>query len=93
MLVGVDENDSDFNASIKTGGEKKHTLTIAEMPSHSHGQNVTANSGGTALRRDWSSDGDGGIYDQGVSTNSTGGGGSHNNLQPYITVYMWRRTA
>ena len=93
VLVGVDENDSDFNASIKTGGEKKHTLTIAEMPSHSHGQNVTANSGGTALRRDWSSDGDGGIYDQGVSTNSTGGGGSHNNLQPYITVYMWRRTA
>ena len=93
VLVGVDENDSDFNTSIKTGGEKTHTLTIGEIPSHSHRQNVTANSGGTALRRDWSSDGDGRIYDQGVNTESTGGGGAHNNLQPYITVYMWRRTA
>ena len=93
VLVGVDEEDSDFNTPNKTGGEKKHILTIAEMPSHSHGQNVTANIGGTALRRDWSSDGNGGIYDQGVSTNPTGGGQAHNNLQPYITVYMWRRTA
>lgn len=35
-LVGVDENDTDFNTSSKTGGEKNHTLTINEMPKHSH---------------------------------------------------------
>ena len=93
VLVGVDENDGDFNTSIKTGGEKKHTLTIAEMPSHSHGQVVTANNEGPAIRRDWSSDGSAGIYSQGVQTEVTGSGQAHNNLQPYITVYMWRRTA
>ena len=27
------------------------------------------------------------------STAATGGGGSHTNLQPYITCYMWKRTA
>ena len=25
--------------------------------------------------------------------NNRGGGGAHNNLQPYITVFMWRRSA
>lgn len=93
VLVGVDENDSDFNTPNKTGGEKSHTLTIAEIPSHTHGQNVTANNTGSAIRRDFDSDGSAGIYPQGVQTEATGGGQAHNNLQPYITVYMWRRTA
>ncbi|HFI0687005.1 TPA: DUF859 family phage minor structural protein [Streptococcus suis] len=93
VLVGVDEEDSDFNTPNKTGGEKSHTLTIAEIPSHTHGQNVTANNTGSAIRRDFDSDGSAGIYPQGVQTEATGGGQAHNNLQPYITVYMWRRTA
>ena len=93
VLVGVDENDSDFNMPNKTDGEKKHALTIAEMPSHSHGQVVTANDTGSASRRDYDSDGSAGIYSQGVQTEATGGGQAHNNLQPYITVYMWRRAA
>ena len=92
VLVGVDEADSDFNTPNKTGGKKMHTLTIAEMPSHSHGQVVTANNTGSAIRRDYDSDGSAGIYSQGVQTEATGGGQAHNNLQPYITVYMWRRT-
>ena len=36
-LVGVDEDDTDFASSNKTGGEKSHTLTVAEMPVHNHG--------------------------------------------------------
>ncbi|HFU4459607.1 TPA: DUF859 family phage minor structural protein [Streptococcus suis] len=93
VLVGVNENDADFNTSDKIGGTKTHKLTTDEMPVHSHGQHVTANSGGTSIRRDWSSDGAGGIYDQGVQTKTAGGGRAHNNLQPYVTVYMWKRTA
>ena len=93
VLVGVDEADSYFSTPNKTGGEKSHTLTIAEIPSHTHGQVVTANTTGSAIRRDYDSDGSADIYPQGVQTGATGGGQAHNNLQPYITVYMWRRTA
>lgn len=32
--IGLNVNDNDFNAIGKTGGEKKHTLTVAEMPGH-----------------------------------------------------------
>lgn len=42
-LVGVDVNDTDFNTILKTGGEKKHTLTVSETPSHTH--NFSATSG------------------------------------------------
>ena len=93
VLVGVDETDSDFSTSNKTGGAKTHTLTIAEIPSHTHGQVVTANDTGSAIRRDHDSDGLSDAYPQGVTTQPTGGGESHNNLQPYVAVYMWRRTA
>lgn len=93
VLVGVSENEGEFNAPNKTGGAKTHTLTIDEMPSHSHRQVVTANEGNTAIRRDHSSDGGSSPYDQGINTGSAGGGQAHNNLQPYITVYMWQRIA
>ena len=36
VLVGVDEDDSSFSSSGLTGGEKNHTLTTSEMPSHNH---------------------------------------------------------
>jgi hypothetical protein len=91
--VGVDFNDTDFNTSGMTGGEKTHTLTINEMPRHKH--LTVGNFGGTSGDKhlpqftykgaDWN-DGD-------VDENAqyTGGSQAHNNLQPYITCYMWKR--
>lgn len=89
-LVGVNESDTDFSSAQKTGGEKAHTLTTDEMPSHSHSTNIelTLGSGSQFRLRD-----QGGNQFSTLYTGNTGGGGAHNNLQPYITVYMWRRTA
>ena len=86
--------DTEFNTIGKTGGEKTHTLTTSEMPAHKHkfgytGGNTDATgspySVGKAIGHDPSN-----VYSE---TTSTGGNGSHNNLQPYIVVYRYRRTA
>ena len=44
------------------------------MPAHVHAQNISANSGGPALRCDYASDVNGFIYPQGINTGETGGG-------------------
>lgn len=88
--VGVDTSVSDFNTVEKMGGEKEHTLTVDEMPSHKHdfGQQFATTS---------SLSGEYGYYMiAGTQTDvikNTGGNQPHNNLQPYITCYMWKRTA
>jgi len=88
VLVSQDSTDADFDAIGETGGEKAHQLTESEMPSHSHDLQWVG-SGGGALT------GNGDSYGgpNGSRTGTTGGGNPHNNLQPYITVYMWVRTA
>lgn len=92
--VGVDSSDIDFNAVEKTGGEKQHNLTVNELPRHTHGQVVTApNVSGPGIRTDYDTDQSCASYPQGVNTEHTGGNVPHNNLQPYITCYIWKRTA
>ena len=89
--VGVDTTQTEFNTVLKTGGEKTHTLTIAEMPSHKHDLRKYMNSGtdtgwvldNVNMKYGWTAE----------DVASTGGGQSHNNLQPYITCYMYKRTA
>ena len=93
VLVGVNIDDTDFNTVNKTGGEKTHKLTVEEMPSHTHAQYVSALTGGPAIREDYNADRNGNPFPQGLNTGSAGGDVAHNNLQPFITVYMWRRIA
>jgi hypothetical protein len=89
--VGVDTVQTEFNTVEKTGGEKEHTLTVKEMPSHSHSTVHKVGAGdGDVTGYQWANN----VADYGaVATTSTGGGQPHNNLQPYITCYMWKRTA
>lgn len=109
--VGIDTSQTEFNTVEKTGGAKTHTLTVAQMPSHTHVQNSHRHSGTgvVGVNTDTLKVGSGsntpvvvgaspktGNYntDYTTATNqSTGGGRAHNNLQPYITCYMWKRTA
>ena len=71
------------------GGEATHTLTVDEMPSHTHGTPVKSGSYTTM-------DGSGNTWVPIYNNNYvdyTGGSQAHNNMPPYLVVYMWKRTA
>jgi len=75
--------DAEFDTLGETGGEKTHQLTIAEMPAHTHELTVSYQSSPDEYTIDGSTTNSG---QGGWSTKSAGGDGSHNNLQPYITL-------
>lgn len=93
-LVGVNEDDAIFASAALTGGEKTHKLTVNEMPRHHHGfqafWGTSGNSKDTWKIQSATADASGINRTQ---TDSVGGSESHNNLQPYVTVYVWRRQA
>lgn len=81
VLIGA---NSTYKAGTK-GGEFTHTLTIAEMPNHSH---KSAN-GSTQISS--YSDMYRTVATAGGTSGATGGDQPHNNMQPYLAVYMWYR--
>ena len=87
VIVGLDSSDTDFDTAEETGGAKTHTLTTSEIPSHTHALDTSDNPGGTGAIEVA-----GGAPTSTQTTQATGGGGAHNNLQPYIVAYMWKRT-
>lgn len=97
VMVGIDPAQSEFDTVLETGGDKN-------LASHKHwisgalwdDGNFSGHGGNT---QDWGLYADAGSYnadDQNRTYgrySATSGTGTAGNLQPYIVVYMWRRTA
>lgn len=81
----------------QTGGEASHTLTVGEMPNHTHriyfDNNYSANSNGVdASTNQWKQ----ALVNQNNTTANinlsfTGSSQAHNNMPPYEVFYCWKR--
>ena len=93
-------------AAGSTGGEATHTLTVSEMPRHGHnalkessgwGENMTLEPWTVYFKNDAFTDAGSSGYTAEFWTynplKGTGDGLAHNNMPPYLAVYMWQRTA
>ena len=78
--------------SGEMGGEVTHTLTVDEMPSHTHPEGLEL-SNTKAWGLTGTGEGANAVVDQGTTTSATGGGKAHNNMPPYLVVYMWKRVS
>ena len=94
--VLVAKDSGTFATIGKTGGEETHKLVLSEIPAHSHairsGYSETS-PGSDAYRFQYWGGNNLGWKTGDLGTNSQGGSGSHNNLQPYIVVKRWHRIA
>ncbi|WP_281700093.1 phage baseplate protein [Cetobacterium somerae] len=87
VIVGLSSSETEFNSVGKTGGTKTESLTEAQNGPHGH--TVTSVISGSG----WYGQG-GALGGMGaIKTTSSGTGAPHNNLQPYIVAYRWRRIA
>lgn len=92
--VGVNTSDSNFNTTEKTGGASNVTLTQSQLPAS---LSFKTNDIGFQVYGEGTNQGEevGTAFGSNTSLNlsNPGGGQAHTNLQPYITCYMWKRTA
>lgn len=80
-----------FNAGTSTGGSNTHTLSIAQMPAHSHRLGLKYGNDWTKDSWNWSVSSSN-MFTTDAETESVGGGQPHNNMPAYQTLYAWRRT-
>lgn len=89
-LVGVDESDADFASAGLELGEKTHQLTSNELAIHSHTTPAPAAYYSVASGSNYGNAWLGGTPYT-FFTSSVGGDQPHNNIQPSVTVYYWKR--
>jgi hypothetical protein len=105
VMVGFDSSNALFDTAEETGGSADaitvshtHTATVTD-PGHLHTQTeynqpgIGNNGGGGARVSAVSANTGSATTGISVSNSTTGSSGTDANYQPYITVYMWKRTA
>lgn len=104
VLVGLDAGDALFDTAEETGGSKDavvvshtHTATVTD-PGHAHSYNQpvqsnAANPPGSSGSQASATTTGTAVTGISVSNSTTGVSGTNANVQPYITVRMWKRTA
>ena len=105
FLLSADDSTYKVNG---TGGESSHKLTTSEMPSHNHKTTTELGTNGLVLKWDNKSSGSdywGAPYHEGnymssgafslnsLYTGNSGSNNAHNNMPPYLVVYMWKRVS
>lgn len=109
VMVGYDASNPLFDAAEETGGSANaivvshtHTGTTDSAGAHVHAYTAATYSGGTGFSQGGSccvpalpagNTNSAGAHQHTFTTDSTGSSGTNANYQPYITVYMWKRTA
>jgi hypothetical protein len=108
MLIGVDSGDADFDAPEETGGSKTHTLTVGQLPSHTHAvtdpghthtlpafNHATGNASNKVevTNSATANSASTGSATTGITVGNTGSGDPVNHMPPFFAVYMWKRTA
>jgi hypothetical protein len=101
VMVGLNGSDALFDALEETGGSKdaivvSHTHTVTD-PGHTHGYTAPASNSTLSVGSQNASltiaDGITNTATTGITISNAGSSGTNANLQPYITVAMWKRTA
>ena len=87
VLIGKSIS-GEFSVGGSTGGSATTTLAVTNLPAHSHNFQ-RENPSGTGFAPG-SADGASSEYTS--STATTGDGTPFSNVQPYVVVYMWKRT-
>ena len=83
------ESSGTFDSLDESLGAETTTLTVANLPSHTHGISQLATNTSGSVKTTSNLGNGGGAH----ATDATGGGTAHSNLQPSVTVHMWKRTA
>lgn len=106
FLLGANDDIEEYNAG-KMGGEVAHKLTVNEMPSHNHypsDQGANWVPATAYFSRTQVATGKSGKYipapdSAGINgwkwagTSMIGGNQTHNNMPPFLSVYIWKRIA
>lgn len=79
------------SGSAASGGAHTHTINSKGNTGDNSGSTLLSSSDNNGYNKTFKIDSSG-SHSHTVTINSTGDGAAHNNMQPYLAVYMWKRT-